>query len=134
MYGIPPEVLWSIAKGESNLNPNAVNKNTNGSYDFGLMQINSTWAKTLGKEHWASLGDACTNVKTGAWILRQCIDDYGYGWKAIGCYNSRTPSKRDSYARRIAGIMEKFQLLGKNQPATKDSRTTEAMRVAYRGR
>jgi soluble lytic murein transglycosylase-like protein len=129
-YGIAPEVLWSIAKGESNLDPNAINRNTNGSYDFGLMQINSIWATTLGKERWASLGDACTNVKTGAWILRQCIDDYGYDWKAIGCYNSRTPSKRDEYARRIAKIMEQFKLLRPQQVVTKVNSANETRVVS----
>ena len=130
MYGISPQLLWSIAKGESNLDPNAINRNTNGSYDFGLMQINSIWAETIGPERWASLGDACTNVKTGAWILRQCIDDYGYGWKAVGCYNSRTPSKRDRYARRIADIMEKFGLLSPSKSSF--ARPNEKVRVVSR--
>lgn len=133
-YGIAPQVLWSIAKGESNFDPAAVNRNTDGSYDFGLMQINSSWASTLGKARWASLGDACSNVKTGAWILRQCIDDYGYGWKAIGCYNSRTPSKRDKYARRIANIMEKFGLLTpRTAVATAKVNLSRETRAAYQG-
>lgn len=134
-YGIAPQLLWSIAKGESNLNPYAVNRNTDGSYDYGLMQINSSWAKVLGRERWASLGDACTNVKTGAWILRRCIDDYGYGWKAVGCYNSRTPSKRDRYARRIAEIMQKFGLFGQPpaRPAAK-AKITDEIQLAYQER
>lgn len=102
LYNLPPELLVSIAKQESGLRPDAINKNANGSYDYGVMQINSCWAKTLGPELWASLGDPCTNVKVGAWILRKCIDDYGYNWRAIGCYNSRTPGKNEAYARRIA--------------------------------
>lgn len=41
-YGINVHLLYAIAKTESNLNPNAINKgNKNGSYDIGLMQINS---------------------------------------------------------------------------------------------
>jgi len=126
-YGVAPQLLWGIAKHESNMNPAAVNYNTDGSYDFGLMQINSSWAKVLGAERWNSLGDACTNVKTGAWVLRQCIDQYGYNWKAIGCFNSRTPSKRDRYARAIATLMMKFRLV---VPAAKASFANEA-RVAY---
>lgn len=119
-------MLWGIAKHESNMNPVAINYNTDGSYDFGVMQINSSWAKTLGRERWDSLADACTNVKTGAWILRQCIDEYGYNWKAIGCYNSRTPSKRDRYARIIANLMAKFKLL---TPAGKGTQTSMARDV-----
>lgn len=70
MYGIAPRLLWSICKGESNFNPAAVNYNSNGSYDFGLMQINSSWAPTLRKKgiSWEALADPCTNVKVGAWL------------------------------------------------------------------
>lgn len=107
MYGIAPRLLWTISKGESNFNPAAVNYNTNGSYDFGLMQINSSWASTLRKMGipWEALADPCTNVKIGAWVLAQCVQDYGYTWDAVGCYNSRTPSKRNRYASRIARLM-----------------------------
>ena len=106
MYGISPQLLWSIAKTESNFNPRAINRNSNGSYDYGLMQINSIWAKKLGKT-WNELGDPCTNVKVGAWVLAQCIQDYGNTWRAVGCYNSRTPSKGDRYAGKVYRILAK---------------------------
>lgn len=41
-YGISPHLLHAISKGESNFYPLSVNHNTNGSYDFVLMQINSS--------------------------------------------------------------------------------------------
>ena len=104
LYGISPQLLWGIAKTESNFNPRAINRNSNGSYDYGLMQINSTWARKLGKT-WNELGEPCTNVKVGAWVLAQCIQDYGYNWRAVGCYNSRTPSKGDRYAGKVYRIL-----------------------------
>lgn len=100
-YGISPEILFNIASVESGFNPAAVNKNKNGTYDYGLMQINSSWAKTLGPERWMALSDPCTSVKTGAWILSQCLSRYGYTWKGIGCYNSRTPELNRRYAQKI---------------------------------
>lgn len=100
-YGINPQILRAIAKVESNFNPAAIHMNTNGTYDFGLMQINTIWAPTIGKERWKKLGDPCTNAKTGAWILSMCMNKYGYTWKAIGCYNSQTPEKRDKYSRMV---------------------------------
>jgi soluble lytic murein transglycosylase-like protein len=111
IYNISPELLWGIAKHESGLNPYAINRNSNGTYDYGVMQINSSWAKTLGIERWAKLSDPCINIKTGAWILRQCINDYGYGWKAVGCYNSKIPAKGEKYARKVAGTLLADNLL-----------------------
>jgi len=107
-YGINPRILRAIAKVESNYNPRAINRNTNGTYDFGVMQINSLWYSVLGKERWNSLGDPCTNIKTGASILSSCIESYGYTWDAIGCYNSRTPDKRDKYARMVFRQMQQI--------------------------
>ena len=110
-YRISPTLLYAISKRESSFNPIAINYNTNGSYDYGLMQINSSWEPTLRKlgMPWNTLADPCTNVMVGAWVLSQCLRDYGYTWPAVGCYNSRTPSKRDRYAAKIARIVSKEQ-------------------------
>jgi hypothetical protein len=108
-YGINPQILRAIAKVESNFNPAAINKNSNGSYDFGLMQINTIWAPTIGKERWSKLGDACENTKTGAWILSMCMEKYGYTWKAIGCYNSQTPHLRDKYSQKVFAQLQKVK-------------------------
>lgn len=104
-YGISPHLLRSIAQQESGMNPLAIGRNVNGTYDYGLMQINSRWAKVLGMENWMKLGDPCTNVRTGTWILAQCVRRHGYNWKAVGCYHSNTPGKRERYANRIAATM-----------------------------
>jgi len=104
-YGISPLLLKAMAKAESALNPTATNHNRNGTVDIGLMQINSIWADQLGPT-WDRLFDPCTNVMVGAWILSQCIQDYGSTWQAVGCYHSRTPAKRDAYAARIAHIFK----------------------------
>lgn len=108
-YGINPQILQAIAKVESDFNPRATNWNRNGTYDFGLMQINSSWAPALGKERWNALGDVCTNIKTGAMILADCMKRYGYTWEAIGCYNSRTPDKRDRYAWLVFRQLQRIQ-------------------------
>ncbi|WP_265555538.1 lytic transglycosylase domain-containing protein [Trichlorobacter lovleyi] len=104
-YGIPPEVLMSISKQESGMRadlPPSWNKD--GSYDVGVMRINSNWYHWSPEVRslWPHLEDPCTNVMVGAWLLARCIHDYGYNWKGIGCYNSRTPSKNEKYARSVA--------------------------------
>jgi len=120
LYGINPMVLRSIAKVESNTKPDIVNKNSNGTYDVGLMQINTIWKKTLGQERWRHLGDACYNTKTGAWILATCINKYGYNWKAIGCYNSQTPEKSEIYAKKVFNQLERLKSGKEPQPLDKD--------------
>ncbi|PFH26440.1 transglycosylase SLT domain-containing protein [Burkholderia sp. JKS000303] len=96
-------LLRGIAQVESGMNPSAVNANTNGTVDIGLMQINSTWLPTLAREGITreSLFDACTNAYVGAWILSQNIRQLGANWNAIGAYNAASPDKRLAYARKV---------------------------------
>ena len=108
-YGISPQILRAIARVESNFQPRAINRNRNGTYDFGVMQINSSWYFTLGKEWWMTLGDPCSNIRGGAKILSGCMKKYGYTWEAIGCYNSQTPSKRDRYAQSVYRQLKNIQ-------------------------
>lgn len=100
-YGISPRLLWAIAKAESNFNATAVNYNNNGSFDYGVMQINSSWYRELGADRWMRLGDACYNVNVGAWILSKCVQRYGYTWAAVGCYNGLSKDKGVRYTNRI---------------------------------
>ena len=100
-FGVSPQLLWAIAKTESHFNPSAVNYNKNGSFDYGVMQVNSSWYKELGRERWMRLGDACYNVQVGAWILDRCIRRYGYTWTAVGCYNGVSNDTKGRYAHRI---------------------------------
>lgn len=123
LYGINPMVLRSIAKVESNTKPDTVNKNSNNSFDVGLMQINTIWKKTLGEERWRYLGDACYNTKTGAWILASCINKYGYNWRAIGCYNSQTPEKSEIYAKKVFNQLERLKSGKEPQPMDKEIET-----------
>jgi len=108
-YKISERLLRVIAKDESNFNPAAINWNANGSYDFGVMQINSSWYKTLGPEQWSRLGDPCVNIYTGAGILAGCIGRFGYSWEAVGCYNAVSSGKRKNYAWKIYKALSKKQ-------------------------
>ncbi len=100
-YRIAPELLHAMARIESNFQPHAVNRNRDGSYDYGVMQINSRWSGVLGKEAWLRLGEPCFNVQVGAWILAQCIQRHGYTWEAVGCYNASSREKRKRYIQRV---------------------------------
>ncbi len=108
-YGISPEILYAIASVESGFNARAFNRNANGSFDVGVMQINSGWYRTLGHEAWMGLGDPCQNIRTGAWILRRCMDRHGYTWDAVGCYNAAGRDKRRAYSRKVYAALEKIR-------------------------
>lgn len=111
-FELDKRMLVAIARTESSLNPNAVGpKNSNGTYDMGMMQINSAWLPTLAKFGIlkADLMRACTNIYVGAWIIHDNIDRHGATWRAVGAYNARTPSKQIVYARRV---QKNYALIG----------------------
>jgi soluble lytic murein transglycosylase-like protein len=103
-YSVDKRVLVAIAQTESRMNPNIIGPtNANGSYDIGVMQINSGWLSSLAK-HGISQGDlreACTNIHVGAWILASNIKTHGPTWKAIGAYNATTPAKQLAYVYKV---------------------------------
>lgn len=102
-HNVDPWLLMSIAYVESRFNPKAVNRNKNGSYDTGMMQINSIWIPTLKKKgiDKSLLNDACASTYIGAWILSDNIRRYGYNWRAIGAYNSGNPKLGLAYAKKV---------------------------------
>jgi soluble lytic murein transglycosylase-like protein len=104
-YGVNPHLLYAIAKTESSLNPKALNRNKNGSYDIGLMQINSFWFPILRKHgiEEKQLLEPCTSIHVGAWILAQNMRRMGNTWKAVGAYNSSKPEIRLRYAQKVYG-------------------------------
>lgn len=113
-YKIDGNLLRSIAIVESGMNPQARNINPNGTYDIGLMQINSIHLprlKKMGVTEEMLISNACISVLIGSSILKDMINRYGYGWEAIGAYNAGTArknaSRRMKYARRISLVYQK---------------------------
>jgi soluble lytic murein transglycosylase-like protein len=82
-YALPAKVFSYIAWRESRCNPGAVNAiwengkivwtlNSNGSYDSGLLQINSSWFKTLREQFGyqpEDLMNPAVNALFASWIL-----------------------------------------------------------------
>ena len=102
-YGIPPGLLKAIAQVESSMRPHAINHNKDGSVDYCHMQINSYWKKHL-QERWQYLGDPCYCTMVGAWILKQCIDRYGFNPDALACYHTGKSLAELSRSRRRKAI------------------------------
>jgi len=103
-HGLSKRMLVAIAKTESALRPHVVGpQNANGTFDIGMMQINSAWLPTLGKFGimQSDLFNPCTNIHVGAWILASNIKRYGYTWKAVGAYNAVSQDKQIRYVAKV---------------------------------
>lgn len=117
--GLDPWLLYAVGYTESTHNEKIISRpNRNGTYDIGLMQINSSWLPELRKHGITQekLLEGCTSIYVGAWILSKSIKRYGYSWEAIAAYNVGsvdTPRRRElglRYAQRVYRNYDRFKL------------------------
>ncbi|MEO6921896.1 MAG: lytic transglycosylase domain-containing protein [Collimonas sp.] len=106
-HGVNPTILRAIAWQESHNKADAIHVNSNGSTDYGVMQINSVHLAELAKYgvHRQTLLQPCQNVYVAAWHLRRMVSKYGNNWKAVGAYHSEQMLERDAYALSIKRIV-----------------------------
>lgn len=102
-HSVNPYVLRSILRVESGLNPNAMHRNEDGSYDVGIGQHNSKNLQALARFGIGprDLQDACVGTFVAAWHLGKQVTAFGNTWFAIGAYHSRSPYENDRYRRLI---------------------------------
>src|SRR3989344_1856636 len=103
-YDVDERLLRAIQFTENEPgNPTDISYNKDGSWDIGLMKINSSWLPKLQKMHITEkdLLDPCISVNVGAWILAENIVSYGRTWKAVGVYNSPTLVNQQKYINKV---------------------------------
>lgn len=104
-FNINPLVIKAIARVEGG-GIGTLSKNTNGTYDMGVMQINTIHIPAIQKAYpaltWQDLTyKPCVNIGVGTWILRQRLDETDDFWKGVAHYHSKTPKYRDRYLRLV---------------------------------
>ena len=108
-YALPPRVLPSIQAVEAGA-PGIVRRNTDGTEDLGVMQVNTLWLPVLARR--MSLPEAevrerlvsrtCFNIAVAGMILRTYLNETrGNLLRAVGNYHSHTPVLNYRYQARV---------------------------------
>lgn len=102
-YHVPAALIISILGIEGG-SVGMAKPNTNGTYDYGPMQINSLWLqkiKPYGYTPEQLQYDPCANVMVGTWILGVNIANSPDFWRGVGGYHSYTPSLNRDYQYKV---------------------------------
>lgn len=118
IYRVDGNLVLAVIDGESEGNPDAINRNKNGSTDHGLMQINSCNHEWLREELGITdFHDPVQNIQAGCYILSLLTAKYDNYHRVLMAYNMgeyrtrqlwRQGIRTSRYSRRV---MEKYQKL-----------------------
>lgn len=107
-YDIPVSLLFSIIYVESSFNPEAINKNANGTYDYGLMALNSKTFRGYTKEE---LSNPETNLRLGCEYLSKLKKRYKTWGEAVIHYNGLYTKGAGSYMVRVMEMERELEKL-----------------------
>lgn len=112
-FEVPVALLTAVREQEGG-RVGSWHANADGSFDYGVMQINSRWLPQLELQGYSAkllTYDACASIAAGAWILSNALADAGVWrtdaadphayWRAVGRYHSLTPSLNRAYAEGV---------------------------------
>jgi soluble lytic murein transglycosylase-like protein len=105
-YGISPVIVKTLVDIEGG-RIGTVRKNTNGTYDLGVMQLNTVNFDKIKKRfpditHLDLILKPCVNIYVGTWFLSKSIISANNNLlKGIGNYHSKTPSIHARYLKRF---------------------------------
>ena len=106
-HGVNQHLLLAVLTVESGLNPQAIGKNNNGTFDLGMGQINSIHLPDLQRYGLTAqhLFDPCKSIYVSAWFLRRGLDRYGYTWFGAATYHSTKPEHNLRYQNLLQGAL-----------------------------
>ena len=125
VYALPPRVLPSIQAVEGG-RAGLTHANTDGSDDYGVMQINSRWVPALARVAHLTPDDTrrrlidqpCFNIAAAGLILRTYLNEaHGDLLRAVGYYHSHTPAYGASYRLRVLGAATRLFVEARPQTA-----------------
>ncbi len=108
-YHLPPRALPSIQQIEGGF-VGSMSRNTDGSEDLGVMQINTLWIAPLARRTRLTqaevrrrlIEDACFNIAAAGAILRIYLDEeHGDLMRAVGDFHSHTPARNTAYQAKV---------------------------------
>ena len=97
-FNIPLSLAFALAQTESNFKVTAMHKNTNGSIDRGLFQLNST---SFPKLEESDFYDPKTSAHYGLSHLRFCLNTAGNEIAALAMYNAGANKVRKNSTHQI---------------------------------
>jgi soluble lytic murein transglycosylase-like protein len=119
-YHLPPRVLPSIQAVEGGT-PGLVSHNTDGTDDFGTMQVNSSWTPKLARlaklpepaVRTRLINDPCFNIAAAGAIMRTYLNEaHGNLLLAVAWYHSHTPRRGLAYRVSVERAAERLFVRG----------------------
>jgi peptidoglycan hydrolase CwlO-like protein len=121
-YGIPEKLILGVIQGESNFNNNAVNLNTNGTTDRGIMQLNSSTAPWLANrlgidykvgiefipEFAIEMGTLYLSDHYNEFDLHKTLSSYNRGPGGANKWHSEKGTYVTPYSNKIFGYMKNY--------------------------
>lgn len=113
-HKVNPSVIRAIIAVE-NGKIGTMSKNSNGTYDMGIMQINTIHIRDLKNRYptlnlsWEKISKgACVNIFLGTDILSRRIKEASSYWVGVGNYHSKTLKYRKRYLKKVYEAYKKI--------------------------
>lgn len=113
-YQIPADLLLAVAEIEGG-KPGQLVKNTNGTYDIGVMQFNSAYVQRDLSQYGITPEDVncegCYPYYLAAWRIKGHLEnDRGDIWTRVANYHSRTPKYNQIYRAKLIDKAEQWSV------------------------